>query len=81
MLSGGMDAATAALTGKPQDEALTWMRQLKHCTPEQLAEWTDMLTILIKEGAVRSAGGAAAIRAEADRYDTILNPFDPSDRK
>ena len=57
------------------------MRELKHCTPAQLAEWTDMLTVLIREGAVRSAGGAAAIRAEADRNDIILNPFDPLDRE
>lgn len=78
VLSGAMDAATAALMGKPQDETLTWLRQIKQCTPEKLAAWADMLRVLVQEGAVRTAGGAAAIRAEADRYDTILNPFDAS---
>ena len=40
-----------------------------------------MLQMLTEEGAVRTAGSAAAIHAEADRYDMILNPFDPSDRE
>ena len=80
-LSGAMDAAEATLMGKPQDETLTWLRQIKQCTPEKLAEWTEMLRTLIEKGAVRTAGGAAAIRAEADRYDRILNPFETSDRK
>ena len=81
VLSGAMDAATAALIGKPQDETLTWLRQIKQCTPEKLAAWADMLRVLVQEGAVRTAGGAAAIQAEANRYDTILNPFDASGRK
>ena len=54
--------------------ALAW-------TPEKLAEWAEMLQMLTEEGAVRTAGSAAAIHAEADRYDMILNPFDPSDRE
>ena len=81
VLSGAMDAAKATLMGKPQDETLTWLRQIKQCTPEKIAEWAEMLEILVEKGAVRSAGGAAAIRAEADRYDRILNPFDTSDRE
>ena len=81
VLSGAMDAAKATLMGKPQDETLTWLRQIKQCTPEKIAEWAGMLEILVEKGAVRSAGGAAAIRAEADRYDRILNPFDTSDRE
>ena len=80
VLLGAMDAATATLTEKPQDERLTWLRQIEQCSPEKIAEWAEMLRILIEEGAVRSAGGAAAIHAEADRYDRILNPFDTSNR-
>ena len=80
-LSGAMEAAEAALQGKPQDEPLTWMRQLKQCTPEKVGEWTEMLKKLTEEGEVLTAGGAAAIHAEADRYDAILDPFGTADRK
>ena len=80
VLAGAIEAAEASLMGKPQDETLTWLRQIKQCTPDKLKEWADMLKKLSEEGAVRTAGGAAAVRAEADRYDTILDPFGTADR-
>ena len=80
-LSGAISAAEVTLQGISQDETLTRLRQIKQCTPEKLAEWAEMLQMLTEEGAVRTAGSAAAIHAEADRYDMILNPFDPSDRE
>ena len=80
-LSGAISAAEVTLQGIFQDETLTRLRQIKQCTPEKLAEWAEMLQMLTEEGAVRTAGSAAAIHAEADRYDMILNPFDPSDRE
>ena len=80
VLSGAISAAESILQKIPQDETLTWMRQLKQCTPEKLAEWAEMLKILIEEGAVRTAGGAAVINAEAGRYETILDPFSAGNR-
>ena len=79
-LTGAMDAAEAVLQGKPQDETLTIMRQIKQCTPEKLTEWAEMLQKLSDEGGSFTAGGAAAVRAEADRYDQILDPFGTEDR-
>ena len=75
MLSDAIEAAEAALQGRPQDETLTWLRQVKQCTPEKLAEWAEMLKVLADEGAIRTAGSASAIKAEAERYDKILDPF------
>ncbi|MCR4632945.1 MAG: hypothetical protein K5648_02335 [Erysipelotrichaceae bacterium] len=39
ILAGAIGAAEASLTGRPQDETLTWLRQIKQCTPEKIAEW------------------------------------------
>ena len=80
VLSGAISAAEATLQGRPQDETLTWMRQIKQCTPEKLTEWAEMIKQLAEEGAVRTAGGAAAVSAEAARYDKILDPFGTADR-
>lgn len=74
-----MRAVNATLKGKPQDEKLTWMRELKQLTTEKLADYTELFKKLIEDGAIRTAGGAAAINAEADRYDIILNPFGAAD--
>ena len=81
VLTGAIEAAEAALMGKPQDETLTWLRQIKQCTPEKLAEWSEMLEKLSEDGAIRTAGSAAAIHSEAHRYDKILDPFGTEDRK
>ena len=74
-LTGAVNAAEAVLKGRPQDEAVTSMRQLKQLTLEKLADYTGLLEKLSEVGAVRTAGGAAAIKAQADRYDKILSPF------
>jgi Zn-dependent M16 (insulinase) family peptidase len=80
-LSGAVNAAEAVLKGRPQDEAVTSMRQLKQLTLEKLADYTGLLEKFSEVGAVRTAGGAAAIKAEADRYDKILRPFGTADGK
>ena len=54
---------------------------MKACTPEKLTEWADMLEKLTEEGMSLTAGGAAAVYAEADRYDRILDPFGTEDRQ
>ncbi len=66
--------------GLPQNETLTWMRQIKECTPERLKEWARMLQILADEGTIFTAGSASAIRSEEDRYDRILDTFGTGDR-
>ncbi|MBR2256957.1 MAG: insulinase family protein [Blautia sp.] len=81
VLSGAIAAAEATLEGKPQDESLTWLRQMKQCTPEKLTEWAKMLRVLADEGAIRTAGGVSAIKTEAERYDKILDPFGTEERK
>ena len=80
-LSGATAAAEAALEGRPQDVPLAWLRQINQCTSERLTEWAQMLSVLAEQGAVRTAGGAAAVRAEAERYDAILDPFGTDERK
>lgn len=58
-------------------ENLQMLRKKNQLSQEGLAE---MLQKLSEDGSVCTAGGAAAIRAEADRYDTVLDPFGTADR-
>ena len=74
-LTGAAEAALATLEGRPQDEALTWMRQLKQLTPEAVREYAGMYEKLAAEGVRSTAGGAAAINANADLFDSVMNPF------
>ena len=74
-LAGASGAALAALLEKPQDEALTRMRELKALTPEAVKGYSDIYAKMIESGVRRTAGGAAAINANADLFDAILNPF------
>ena len=80
ILAGAIDAADEALMGLPQNETLTWMRQIKECTPEKLKEWAQMLQILADKGTLFTAGSASAIKAEEGRYDRILDTFGTGDR-
>ncbi len=74
-LTGAISAALATLEGKPQDQKLTWMRQLKQLTPDDVRGSAAMYTLLSDNGSRMTAGGAAAINECADMYDAILNPF------
>lgn len=74
-LTGAVNAGLNALEGKPQDEALTWMRQLKALTPEGVKGYAGMYEKLAESGMRRTAGGATAIEANAGRFDVILDPF------
>lgn len=80
MLAGAIDAADQKLMGLLQDQMLTWMRQIKGCTPEKLKEWAQMLQVLADNGTLFTAGSASAIRAEEGRYDRILDTFGTGDR-
>ena len=74
-LSEAMNALSSHGQGWPEDFTLQCMRKLKAMTPETLANYAPAIRKLVEEGARYTAGGAAAINAEAGRYDAILNPF------
>ena len=50
-------------------------------TEVKLADYKGLFEKFSEAGAVRTAGGAAAIKAEAERYDKILRPFGSADGK
>ena len=79
-LAGAVDAIHKVLEGRPQDEALTWMRELKRLTPASLKTCSALYEKLAEGGKRRTAGGMAAIQAEADAFDVILNPFGAVDK-
>ena len=78
-LAGAVETALDLVTGDAVDQNLTYMRQLKTLTPEMLIDYSEAFEKLVEDGYRFTAGGAAAINAEADRYDVILNPFSSVD--
>ena len=74
-LSGALETAVDVLEGHSPDRALEWMRQLKQVTPQSVRDSADMFAKLSDNGLRKTAGSAAAINANADLYDAILNPF------
>ena len=78
-LTGALNAMTAAIEGRPQDESLTYMRQLKAVTPETVSASVELFRKLAENGMRHTTGSAAAINAHAELYDAILNPFGAKD--
>ncbi len=78
-LTGAVNAMVAVINGDAQDENLEYMRQLKQVTPEAVARYADIYRGLSENGVRATAGSAAAINANADMYDVILNPFGTQD--
>lgn len=82
-LSGAISTLLNVVDGSPADLNLRYMRELKTLTPEKLRSYVEAYEKLMAEGLRFTAGGAAAIIANADLYDEILNPFgaldDPSE--
>jgi len=74
-LSGAKTAAISVLTGEGQEQNLNYMRDLKTLTPDKVQGYAGAYDKLISDGLRFTAGGAGAINANADLYDTILNPF------
>lgn len=74
-LSGAISALMARLSEEPADLKLQYMRELKALTPESFAAYAGAYASLMGSGLRSTAGGAAAINANADLYDAILNPF------
>ena len=78
-LSGAVDAIVNLLSGRPQDINLQYMRQLKALTPDGVKHAAEIYRKLAESGIRCTAGSAAAINANADLYDAILNPFNAKD--
>ena len=78
-LAGAMNAITNILTGKPQDQNLRYMKQLKAVTPEAVRESAAMFEKLNTAGVLSTTGSASKINANAELYNVILNPFDAQD--
>ena len=80
---GAITALLNAVSGDSMDIYLEYMRALKTLTPDKLKSYVSAYEKLMEKGLRFTAGGAAAINANADLYDAILNPFgavDPSER-
>ena len=78
-LSGAISAAVDVLTGDSKETYLQYMRDLKSLTPEAVRAYAEAYEKLMSDGLRFTAGGAAAINANADLYDVILNPFGTQD--
>ena len=78
-LSCAMNAMSNRLRGLPDDFNLQCMQSLKAMTPDDLAGYTDIVRKLVEEGGRATFGGAAAINADAELFDSILNPFGAQD--
>lgn len=79
-LSGAKTAALNTLTGEGQDKTLQYMRDLKALTADEIQNYAPAFERLVSEGLRFTAGSAAAVNANADLYDTILNPFGAVDK-
>ena len=78
-LTGAVDAIEESLAGKDPEWKLTYMRQLKAVNPEAVKAAADIYRKVWENGTRSTAGSAAAINANADLYDVILNPFNAKD--
>jgi Zn-dependent M16 (insulinase) family peptidase len=74
-LAGAIDAASSYLGGVDADKVLQYMREIKAVTPEKVLSYVDMYKAFAEKGNQYTAGGAAALEANADRYESVLNPF------
>ena len=81
--SGELTGATTALnnriSGIPDDITLQTMRALKTAAPETLKTFAGYIAELLNTNIRGTAGSAAAINANAEMYDVVLNPFNAQD--
>lgn len=71
-LNGAAYALTQHLSGRPADEKLQHMQEMKAMTIEDLRAMAPVLTQLYEEGVHSTAGGAAIIDENKDLFDEIL---------
>ncbi|MBO2516092.1 MAG: hypothetical protein CW338_02275 [Clostridiales bacterium] len=74
-LTDGFSAFLNYMSGTPQEDRITYMKQLKAVTPDAVRACSDMYRKLYENGTFITAGSAAAINANADLYASIINPF------
>ena len=74
-LTGAVSEINRILTGKPADQLLTRMRELKQVTPESIQAAADVFQKAWDTGYKATAAGAGAVNANADLYEAIMNPF------
>lgn len=74
-LAGAVGAIGTVIEGKAQDKNLEYMKQLKAVTPESVQAAVAMYQKAWDNGVHSTAGSAAAIYANAELFDVILNPF------
>lgn len=55
------------------------MRQLKAVTPDRIKDFAGVIEALVNLERRCTVGSAAAINANAELYDVILNPFAAKD--
>ena len=78
-LTGAVDVISSTVSGIPQEKVLAYMEQLKAVTPESVKAAAALYQKAWDHGVHSTAGSAAAINANADLYDVILNPFGAKD--
>ncbi|MBR3017339.1 MAG: insulinase family protein [Clostridia bacterium] len=78
-LAGAINALSDTLSGKALDRNLDYMRQLKALKPDSVKAAAEIYRKAWENGVRSTAGSAAAINANADLYDVILNPFNAKD--
>ena len=74
-LTGAVTAISNALTGRDQERMLDYMKQIKAVTPDAVHAAAEIYQKAWDNGAHTTAGSAAAINANAELFDVILNPF------
>lgn len=78
-LAGATSAIERAINGIPQDKNLEYMRELKAVTPETVKQAAEIYQKAWDNGVHSTAGSAAAINANADMFEVVLNPFNAMD--
>ena len=78
-LTGAIAAIEDTLSEKKLDRAIDYMRQLKAVTPDTVKAAAELYRKAWENGVHSTAGSAAAINANADLYEMILNPFNAKD--
>ena len=78
-LAGAISALNNRISGVPENMVLKAMKALKATTPETMKAFAGEIALLLNTGIRGTAGSAAAVNANADIYETVLNPFNAKD--
>ena len=74
-LTGATSAILNEIEGKSAADTVEIMRSLKGLTVDKLRAYAGLYQILTEKGMISTAGGASAIRENADLYQSVLDPF------